>query len=145
MRIISLSILFSVIGAANCVAQHFVPTKAFAAVIVNDINKSERWYSRLFELSPVRQVDEASAKIRIMESRYLVLELLELKDSKPRPGELTHGHFKMGFTVQDIDKVLKFLKDEGITVDRVYKDQSTNKRNFLVNDPDGNLIQFFEG
>jgi hypothetical protein len=45
--------------------------------------------------------------------------------------------------VADMNAWISHLKKFNVTVDRIYKDAS-NKRNFLVPDPDGNLVQFFE-
>jgi hypothetical protein len=67
----------------HCVAsgQHFVPTKTSAAVVVKDITRSTVWYSKLFELSISNEMNDpgGSYKIAILESKDLLLELLQMK------------------------------------------------------------------
>lgn len=89
--------------------------------------------------------------ITILESSNFMLELLELKGSidkadflKDRHGAEMQGHFKIGFKVSSAASTIKKLKELNIEVPNVWTDQGTGKKNFLVSDPDGNLIQFFE-
>ena len=90
-------------------------------------------------------------RIFILESPQFVLELLELKGSLTRKnllegkpaGTQIQGHFKIGFKVAEMNDCLKRLADLKINVPQIWTD-NTKKRNFLITDPDGNLIQFFE-
>lgn len=91
-------------------------------------------------------------KIVILEGPSVMFELMQLKGSisrsevlKGKPeGSQIQGHFKIGFTVNNIDTCLKHLADLKIDVPRVWTDNTTGKRNFLISDPDGNYIQFFD-
>jgi hypothetical protein len=51
---------------------------------------------------------------------------------------------KQGFKVANMDACLKHLNNLKIKVPRVWTDSSTGKRNFIIEYPDENLIQFFE-
>ena len=52
---------------------------------------------------------------------------------------------KFGFMVKEIDVLFQKLKDQNIKfTGRMVTDPINNKKTFLVNDPDDNLIQFFE-
>lgn len=52
---------------------------------------------------------------------------------------------KFGLGVKDIDAVFQRLKNQNIKfTGRMVTDPVNNKKTFLVNDPDDNLIQFFE-
>ena len=91
-------------------------------------------------------------RIAILESPGFMLELLELKGSldkenllkdKPQGTEM-QGHFKIGFKISDVNSCLKKLKELSIEVPNIWTDPATGKKNFLIKDPDGNLIQFFE-
>jgi glyoxylase I family protein len=124
-----------------------------SAVIVTDIEKSSKWYQSVFGVTVKSRMEDPKAyKVVILESPNLVLELLELKGSVPRSealkgkpdGTQIQGLFKIGFVVTDMDKCLQHLKSLNIDVPRVWTDQSTKKRNFLITDPDGNIIQFFD-
>lgn len=67
----------------------------------------------------------------------------EALNGKPKDARLL-GHFKIGFKVDDMDILLKRLSAIQVDSSRIFKDQKTGKGNLLIDDPDGNLIQFFE-
>lgn len=126
----------------------------FSAVIVGNVDSSTAWYQSVFDLKIKNRIDdpERGFRIMILESSTFLLELLENKawpDQKKlladKPaGTQIQGFFKIGFKVPDMNACLKRLADLKIIPDRIYTDSETKKRNFLINDPDGNLIQFFE-
>ena len=88
----------------------------------------------------------------ILESSSFLLELIENKTWPTQKkllagqpgGTRIQGFFKIGFKVTDMDACLKMLAALKIIPERIYTDPATKKRNFLINDPDGNLVQFFE-
>lgn len=124
----------------------------FFAVIVKNIDSSTAWYQGLLGMKVKNRPDAGDGfKVVILESPKLVLELIENK-SWPNQKELlkgtaegTHieGFFKIGFKVLNMDACINHLKHRHISIDRIYTDPE-KKRNFLISDPDGNLIQFFE-
>ncbi len=131
----------------------FTYTPYFFALIVHKMDSSERWYCSLFGLNVAKRMNEAATgfNVSILESSSLVIELIENKTSialkdiladKPE-GTKIEGLFKAGFHIDDVDAWLKHLSSLKISVGKIYKDAS-GKRNFLIQDPDGNLIQFFE-
>ena len=88
----------------------------------------------------------------ILESSTVLLELIENKSwpdqkkllaDKPA-GTRIQGFFKIGFKGPDMDACIKHLAGLKIIPERIYTDSETKKRNFLINDPNGNLVQFFE-
>ncbi len=54
------------------------------------------------------------------------------------------GFFKIGFKITSTDDWLTHLRALKIDVPRVWTDQKTGKKNFIIYDPDGNVIQFFD-
>lgn len=123
----------------------------FSAVIVRNIDTSCLWYQSVLGLKVKNRINEPERgfKIAILESPRLVMELIEDKSAleqkkiignKPE-GTHVQGFFKIGFKVSSIDVYITHLKMLKISVDRIYTDPS-NKRNFLITDPDGNLVQF---
>ena len=124
----------------------------FSALIVKNIDSSVNWYQSVLGLK-TRFLPDVPKGIRvaILESPQIVLEVIEneswldpkelLKD-KPE-GTRLHGYFKIGFRVTAMDSFIEHLKKLNISIPRIYKDNS-GKRNFLVEDPDKNLVQFFE-
>lgn len=126
----------------------------FSAVVVKDVAASSRWYCSVFDMKVKEEMkDNAGAySIHVLESPDFLMELLQLKGSlekatalsgRPQGTEL-QGHFKIGFKADDMDALIKKLASLHIDVPQVWTDPKTKKRNFLIKDPDGNLIQFFE-
>jgi hypothetical protein len=152
-----LLIVFLITGAKFSEAQQargFDFTPYFSAVIVNNIDSSAVWYASVFELKVKNRINDTERGVRvvILESTSFLLELLENKswldqkkilENKPH-GTRIHGFFKIGFKVPNMDACLKHLAELKIIPERIYTDSQTKNRNFLVNDPDGNLVQFFE-
>jgi len=126
----------------------------FSAVIVRNVDSSAAWYQSVFNLRVQNRINDTERGFRVMilTSPSFLLELIENRswpDQKSiladRPeGTRIQGFFKIGFTVPDMDVCLKRLAELRIVPERIYTDSETKKRNFLVTDPDGNLIQFFE-
>jgi hypothetical protein len=66
-----------------------------------------------------------------------------LKD-KATGTELT-GYYKIGFIVDDFQGWHNHVEKKQVRFEgRVVTDPQTGKKTFLINDPDNNLIQFFE-
>ena len=132
-------------------ATSFEYTPSFSAIVVKNMETSSKWYQSVFNLKVKDQVkdDNAGYNIVILESPSLTLELLQLKNSfNPKEGKSGNvepfGLLKIGFKTKDMDACLKQLASLNITVPQIWTDSETKKRNFLITDPDGNLIQFFE-
>ena len=152
--ILSLLMLISAfIGRAqNTSAVKYEPY--FSAVIVHDVDSSTAWYQSVFDLKIKNRINdiERGFRVIILESPTFLLELIENKSwpaqkkllaDKPE-GTRIEGLFKIGFQVHDMNACLKHLADLKIIPERIYTDAATKKRNFLISDPDGNLLQFFE-
>jgi catechol 2,3-dioxygenase-like lactoylglutathione lyase family enzyme len=147
---------FLLFGAVACKQDATVPaiqvTSSFVAIVTEDIDRSVNWYSSVFGLVVTSEVDNGSDRVTILNSDNLMLELLQLQGSINRSqaldlhpdGTQMQGHFKVGFKVQSMDSWLSHLASLQVEVPQVFTDAGTGKRNFLVQDPDGNLIQFFE-
>jgi catechol 2,3-dioxygenase-like lactoylglutathione lyase family enzyme len=125
----------------------------FSAVVVKKLATSVKWYQSVFDLKLKSEMKDPNQAyhIVILESPNYLLELLELKGSIDKAGLLKdkqdaemQGHFKIGFKISDASAVATKLKNINIEVPNVWTDPATGKKNFLIQDPDGNLIQFFE-
>jgi len=124
----------------------------FSALIVKNIDSSVNWYQSVLGLK-TRFLPGTPQGIRvaIVESPQIVLEVIEnnawldpkeFLKGKPE-GTRLQGYFKIGFKVIAMDSFIEHLNKLNIPIPRIYKDES-GKRNFLVEDPDKNLVQFFE-
>jgi len=126
----------------------------FSAVVVKKLAASVKWYQSVFGLKIKTEMNDPdhTYTITILESSNYLLEILELKGSverstplqdKPKGTEM-QGHFKIGFKISNANNWITHLKKLNIDVPQVWTDSETGKKNFLIADPDGNLVQFFE-
>jgi len=124
----------------------------FSAIIVKNIDSSVGWYQSVLGLkAKFLPGTPQGIRVAILESPQIVIEMIEntawadpkrLLEGKPE-GTRIQGYFKIGFKITSMENFLEHLKKLNIFVPRIYKDDS-GKRNFLVEDPDKNLVQFFE-
>jgi predicted enzyme related to lactoylglutathione lyase len=129
-------------------------TPNFAAVVVANMNTSSSWYQSVFGLTVKGESNDPSKgyKVTVLTSGAYDIELIELSGSLTRSSVLAgqpsgtqiQGLFKFGFSVSDMDALLSHLAEAKVTVPRIWTDQATQKRNFIITDPDGNFIHFFE-
>lgn len=126
----------------------------FAAVVVSNLDAASEWYKRLLNLKLKSEMkdDAGTYRIVILTSPEFELELLSLKGSVPRTNCLSgqpagtemQGLFKTGFDVDHMDQWIARLKSINIPIPQIWTDKSTGKRNFIITDPDKNMVQFFE-
>lgn len=152
-RIIILSLFIIIVNAIHGQqSTQFKVYSYFSALIVKNIDSSVNWYQSVLGLK-TRFLPGTPQGIRvaILESPEIVLEMIENSSSlEPQKllegkseGTRIQGFFKIGFKVTTMDSFIEHLKKLNISIPRIYKDDS-GKRNFLVEDPDKNLVQFFE-
>ena len=127
-------------------------TSSFAALVVADAARSEEWYRSVLGMTLKTNLTDGTATIVILTSKDFELELLELQGSLSRQvalesyptGTQIQGLFQAGFKIDNVDVWIAHLTSLQIDAFQVFTDPGTGKRNLLVEDPDGNLIQFFE-
>ena len=125
----------------------------FSALIVKNIDSSVKWYESVLGLKTRFLPDVPQGiKVAILELPNIIIEMIEnvawldpkkILEGKPE-GTRIQGYFKIGFRVTAMDSFIDHLKKLNISIPRIYKDDNSGKRNFLVEDPDKNLVQFFE-
>ena len=129
--------------------------EAFLAVVVSDVAAGETWYTRRFGLERLRAVDEPDGlyRIRLLRGAGLVVELIEDRRALD-PAELRtegrerapiRGLFKVGVTVRELDALYEAFRELGDEVRGPgVEDPGLGRRTFVVLDPFGNRLQFFE-
>jgi catechol 2,3-dioxygenase-like lactoylglutathione lyase family enzyme len=123
----------------------------FVALSVPDGEASKRWYSEAFGLRVLDEFKLANGDhIIILTSDTLLLEILQLGAARSPGAEavkdphFTHGLFKIGFHVADLDGAvakLKAMKAEFET--GIIDDAKHDLRFALLRDPHGNYVQLF--
>ncbi len=125
------------------------------AMSVENLDSAYAWYRTRLGFQVQRAPYQPTQGIRI---GFLVLngfhlELIEAKGSQSRQSVLPdssrdislQGLMKLGFRVPDADALARALQQRGValilppTTDTVF-----HVRHFLVRDPDGNVLQFFQ-
>ena len=134
-------------------AQEFKPY--FSAIVVSNIDSSVNWYKKVFGLELRNRTDAPErgfVQVNLNNTEMLI-ELIQIDSSLSRKEILEkysqkiriRGFMKFGFVVQNIDTLFQKLKDQNIKfTGKMVTDPVNNKKTFLINDPDDNLIQFFE-
>lgn len=131
------------------------------ALFVEDIDSSLNWYKEKLNFEVERSIEEYpdyGLKIAFLESNDFHLEIIE-KANSFKQSEITinqdryvGGVFKIGFKTNDLEKVynqlkkfndVEFVTDIGILPENKIPIPWPTKF-FLIKDPDGNFIQFFD-
>ena len=127
----------------------------FSALFVRNVDSSVAWYSKVLKMKVRNRTDAPERGFRQVNltGDGLLIELIEVDSSLSEeriladqpPKTRIRGFTKFGLVVEDIDKLFAKLKEQHIKfTGRMVTDPVNNKRTFLVNDPDDNLVQFFE-
>jgi catechol 2,3-dioxygenase-like lactoylglutathione lyase family enzyme len=129
-----------------------VPTAPqFFALSVPDAPASARWYAEAFGLKVLADFKpDDDGHVIILHSDTLLLEILQLRPARS-PGEaavkdrhLTHGIFKIGFHVPDLEGAVRRLREMKAKFDTdIIDDRAHNLRFALLRDPHGNWVQIF--
>lgn len=126
-----------------------VTEAVFVAIRVRDVEAVADWYTRVFGLEVKKTLDgEGGAfSIRILGNHMLTVELIEQIGTE-EPPERHHGLFKAGFFVDSAARALEQLRSAGAVASdeqvTVFVDEPLAVRSFLLRDPEGNRLQFFE-
>jgi catechol 2,3-dioxygenase-like lactoylglutathione lyase family enzyme len=129
---------------------------AFWAIVVADVNASERWYSENLGLHRIKKgtAPNGNSETVVLEGHGIYVEMVHYLNEKnpmaqagPKDGQrLQLGIFKTGLSIspQDFDGLLHHLQQRKAEfVGRVITDDEMGVRSCIVRDNTGNLIQFF--
>ena len=125
------------------------------AVSVSDVERSVEWYSRVlgFKLLCRNMIDHIDTPVAHLDApgSDFVLELYSPPGSKPVPEERktpdedmkTNGNKHFSLTVRDHKETMRELDAMGVPV--VFVAPCWGTVGVFINDPDGNIIELFEG
>jgi catechol 2,3-dioxygenase-like lactoylglutathione lyase family enzyme len=153
-------LLLAACAAAGPPASSSAPTlrPLWVGISVTDAEASARWYRDKLHFTVTRRMNLPEHKLRIvfLEREGFTVELVEFQDSvswqslRARLPELTdrdklQGFRKLGFLVPDVDGLAADLERQGVMLRmKPVDDPPFGHRYFLVEDPSGNLLQFFQ-
>ena len=163
---VKLSALAIVVPAAIAVCMNGEETKpalpgaspCLVAISVADLDKSVKWYQNTLKFSVTKRLDlpKYSVRIAFLDLNGFQIEMIEstksvsfaeLQKQFPAVDDRAkiQGFCKIGFRVKKIHIVASDLKSQGIKFQRdIQNDEEVHEKWFIISDPDGNWIQFFE-
>ncbi len=152
--IISLAFLFAALNQSQGLfAQVSIIGKSFFALTVKNADSVAIWYSSTFNLKSQKEINdtERGVVVKIIGNESMVIEILQMKDSKPAKDLglnstfQMHGFVKVGFFVKDLEAAQKHFNQKNIKIKYgPFDDKSTKTKNLIISDIEGNLLQFFE-
>lgn len=121
---------------------------AFFALSVADAEASTQWYHDQLGFTIVKSNEAPNkiAKFALLQHGDCVVEIIQHAHAKPRTGAAveTHGIFKVGFHVADLDATYARVKARAIPIAYdLMPAKDIPLRSFSIRDNEGNLIQFF--
>ena len=129
----------------------FAAQGAFIALVVTDLNTSLRWYQSNLDLHLIKQgrSPRVAAETAVLSGHNMFVELIHYTDRSLAKREINDavpiaGPMKVGAIVDPLgfDALTRDLHNHGIEV-RSFEDKEMACRSFIMQDSDGNLIQFF--
>jgi len=118
------------------------------AIICADYERSKAFYTQVLGLQIVREVyreERRSWKLDLALNGHYIIELFSFPDPPPRPSRPeAQGLRHLAFTVQDIEKTVATLQQEGVVTEPIRVDPYTGKRFTFFTDPDGLPLELYE-
>ena len=128
-------------------------TGSFFALSVADINESANWYSEKLGLKIVMQPPKANqSTVVVLEGGGLIVELIQHDEAQPlseiaptiQNKMLIHGIVKVGVIVDNFDTTVAGLKERNVSIVLgPFPATADQRANIIIQDNEGNLIQFF--
>lgn len=127
----------------------------FTAITVENLDSSINWYGKVLNLKLRNRVDNAARgfKQAVLQDKGIMIELVQLDKavsgdsvlSAYPKGSTLLGFYKFGLLVADIQGLFNQLHSMAVNMHgKLVADPVSGKRTFIIADPDGNLVQFFE-
>ena len=139
--------------ATSGAAADIATTGAFLSLSVADVKASAQWYADKLGLKVVLQPAKTNgASVVVLEGGGLIVELIQMDGSQPltavapaiKDKLLVQGIVKVGAIVENFDQTVALLRARHVTIVLgPYPASAEQRANIIVQDNDGNLIQFF--
>lgn len=127
------------VGADALADADFTPALSALTLLVDDLDVSQEFYTRVFGLQPVWRDDHSIG----YNFASIVVNLLASREGErlvtPAPvGDRSSGlRSQLSIWVDDIDTVVEILRRRGVSLDTEPTDQPWNMRTATFRDPDG--------
>lgn len=118
------------------------------AIICSDYQKSKRFYTEVLGFSVIREVyrkERQSYKLDLDVGGHSQIELFSFPETPPRvTGPEACGLRHLAFEVENVDQVLRYLRDLGVEAEDVRVDEYTGKRFTFFRDPDNLPLEVYQ-
>lgn len=154
-KVLFLLVLLSCLPTSSQSADNEQAEAFFISLIVDDIERSEQWYTDVFgfKIESKNSNKERGFIIVNMKRNGMMLELIQLdsatsmediQELKPEIKRI-QGIFKFGISVNNFDEWITRFNANNINTDElIVKIPGSEKRMLVLRDPDGNRVQLFE-
>lgn len=156
MKTVNIFLLLFLLAQTNQIKSQPSETTPFSvSIIVKDIDTAVEWYIKNLGLK-IRNINEnkeRGSKIVNLENPNLLVELIYIVSAvdknealkKYPEGSRVAGFMKTGFVTEKFDEWHAFLESQNVKFrGSTVTDSHSGKRTFLIEDPEGNVLQFFE-
>ncbi|MBC8171829.1 MAG: VOC family protein [Anaerolineae bacterium] len=118
------------------------------AIICSDYERSKHFYVEILGFPLIREVyraEKQSYRADLRVSATDQIELFSFPAPPPRPNSPeAQGLRHLAFRVDDMDKMIDYLRQQGIEAEPVRVDAETGKRFTFFKDPDGLPLELYE-
>lgn len=112
----------------------------WTTILVKDLERSVAFYRDIIGLPIVRRLSGSHGSIVFLGESDTNIELVE----HPHADVVTGNRISLGFAVDSLDAMLKFVASKGIAVESGPFQPNEHIKFFYVLDPDGVRVQFSE-
>lgn len=118
------------------------------AIICADYSKSKDFYSRILKLPIVAETyreQRDSYKLDLQLPDGGQIELFSFPGAPTRPSyPEAQGLRHLAFSVDSVEQVADYLKQQGIKVEAIRVDELTNRKFTFFSDPDGLPLELYQ-
>lgn len=133
-------------------AATFNATGTFYALSVPDLEASIKWYTEKLGMKVVLQTPKKDGfALALLDGGGFAIELVQYDAAVPlssaapsiRQSHMVHGIYKAGILVDDLQKVIDYLKEKNVEIVMgPYPGRAGRRSNLAIKDNSGNLIMF---
>ena len=118
------------------------------AIICSHYEVSKRFYTEILGLNIIREVyreERKSYKLDLAIGDYYVIELFSFPNPPKRPSRPEScGLRHLAFAVENVEEKRAELLQKGLNCEEIRIDEFTDKKFFVIADPDDLPLEFYE-
>ncbi len=114
----------------------------FTTIKVRDMEESIKFYTDVLKLREYARLSSMPGVniVFLKDSSGNRIELIKTDDDT----DIATGRVSIGFVADNLEDVIRFIKEHGLTVKRGPIETSTGERFLIISDPNGVEIEFIQ-